>query len=304
VLVRKFSIYIFAILFLNGLFSCSEKKVDTSMIVTPIDSVTVLCDPSWESILRTFIVSYEGLNPHRKVLLLVKPEAECVHDLLNDRYRTVFVSRDFSVSELEIISKKQWHISNDSLCYDGLAWIVPKSFPKDSISVSELKELFQTGSFNGTTYSMQLNSSGSSVANYLTTMFGMPPSSKHIFTGGNDEAIIQSVQQHSNVVGCLSSSWLVNLKDKKHHEYFDAVKVLKVSKTSISEAYSPFQNDLALGTYPFKRVMRVLNHDANTGLGTAFASFFIHNRGQRIFLKAGLLPFKMPAREVELKINS
>ncbi len=303
--MHKFLSYIVGVLFLSSVFSCSEKNIETAQYTdVPVDSVTVLCDPSWESILRTFIVSYEALNPHRKVLLLVKPEAECINDLLNDRYRTVFISRDFTTAEQEIISKKQWHMANDSLCFDGLAWIVPKSFFKDSISVTELKGLFQTGMLNGTSYSMQLNSSGTSVANYLTTMFGVPPSTKHIYTGGSDEAIIQTVKQHTNVVACLSSSWLVNLKDKKHQEYYSSIKVLKVNLTNSDEAYSPFQNDLALGTYPFKRVLRVLNHDANTGLGTAFASFFIHNRGQRIFLKAGLLPYQMPARELELKIKS
>jgi len=268
-------------------------------VAVQIDSATVLCDPSWEGILRTFIATYEGLNKNKKIILLVKPEAACVSDLLNDRYRTVFVSRDLSAQEKEVMQKKQWRIKTDTLCYDGLTWIAPISFPKDSLTIDEIKELFRTGNYNGNTYSIQLNSSGSSVANYLTNFFGVPPSTAHIYTGGSDETILKSTQTHTNALACISSSWLVNLEDKKHRDYLASIKVLKISKSSHDQAYSSFQNDLALGTYPFKRTLLVLNHDANIGLGTAFASFLIGNRGQRVFLKAGLLPYKMPAREVE-----
>jgi phosphate transport system substrate-binding protein len=278
--------------------SCNTKQ-DVHSESVKIDSVVVLCDPSWESILRTFITTYEGLNRNKKIILFVKPETECVSDLLNDRYRTVFVSRDLTTQEKEVMKKKQWRIKNDTLCYDGLTWIAPISFPKDSLTIDEIKELFQTGTYNGNSYSIQLNSSGSSVANYLTNFFGMPPSTAHLYIGGSDEAILKSVKAHSNALACISSGWLVNLEDKKHRDYLSSIKVLKISKSAHDLAYSSFQNDLALGKYPFKRTLLVLNHDAPTGSGTAFASFLIGNRGQRVFLKAGLLPYKMPAREVE-----
>ena len=288
--------FIVCILFI----SCSNNKENTTVVQT-FDTVTVLCDPSWENCIRTFIKTYEGLNPHRKVLLIVKPESECISDLLNGRYRTIFVSRDLTLKEKEYVIQKRWSIRNDSLCYDGLTWIAPKSFPKDSLTVAEIKELFQSGMLYGSYYTIQLNGKGSSVANYLTSYLGIPPATNHIYTGGDDIAIIKSVQSHSTALACISSSWLVNLENKVHRDYLSSIKIIKISVTAKSQAYSPFQNDLALGTYPFKRVLRVLNQDANAGLGTAFASFFIHNRGQRLFLKEGLLPYQMPTREIEIK---
>lgn len=296
-----FKYVLFSFVCLLGI-SCSNSKDNTTQ-TTVLDTVTVLCDPSWENCIRTFIKTYEGLNPHRKVLLLVKPESDCISDLLKGNYLTVFVSRDLSPQEKEYVIQKRWSIKNDSLCYDGLTWIAPKSFPKDSLTIAETKALFQSGMLDGISYTIQLNGKGSSVANYLTSYFGVPPSTKHIYAGGDDVAIIKSVQSHSNALACISSSWLVNLEDKKHRDYLSSIKIIKIGATAESQAYSSFQNDLALGTYPFKRVLRVLNQDANSGLGTAFASFFIHNRGQRLFLKEGLLPYRMPAREIELKNN-
>jgi phosphate transport system substrate-binding protein len=286
---------------LSAVTSCENKPPEASGYVAEKDSFIILCDPSWESIIRSFIITYEGLNAHQSIQLLVKPESECIQAILQNTYTTVFVSRSFSKEESTFLEHNQWTIENDTLCYDGLAWIVPRSFPKDSVTVAEIEELFTSGSFQGQLYSIQLNSSGSSVANYLSAYFGVPPSVKHIYTGGTDEEILNRIAQSNQSLACISSSWLVNLEEPKHRSYLSAVKLLKIISPKDHKAYSPFQNDLALGMYPFKRVLRVLNHDARSGIGTAFASFLIHERGQRAFLKAGLLPFKIPGREVEFK---
>jgi phosphate transport system substrate-binding protein len=283
-------------------FSCSNNKnnnnerVVTSAVIT--DSITILADPSWKQILQTLITTYEGLNPTKKIILMVKPESECIQDILSDSFRIAFVTRDFSVEEKKFLEAKQWHVRNDTLCYDGITWIVSKSFPADSISVAEVKTLFQTGQFKGVQYTLQLNDIGSSVANYLRAYFGNPISTQHIYKGGQDQEIINSVKGRTTTMGCISSSTLVNLKNKTNRSNLESIKILKINTSEDTLAYSSFQNDLALGTYPF---IRVLNHDAPSGLGTAFASFIIHNRGQRLLLKEGLLPFKMPAREIELK---
>jgi len=286
---------------LSAVSSCENKPPETSDDIAEKDTFTILCDPSWESIIRSFIVTYEGLNAHQSIQVLVKPESECIQELLTNRHSTVFVSRSFSKEENIFLEHNQWSIDDDTLCYDGLAWIVPRSFPRDSVTVQEIQELFERGTFQGQSYSILLNSSGSSVANYLSTYFGVPPSVKHIYTGGSDEEILNRITQSNQSVACISSSWLVNLEEPKHRSYLSAVKLLKIISPKDHKAYSPFQNDLALCMYPFKRVLRVLNHDARSGLGTAFASFLLHERGQRAFLKAGLLPFKIPGREVEFK---
>ncbi|MBC7450651.1 MAG: substrate-binding domain-containing protein [Cytophagales bacterium] len=295
----QFLLLVSLILFI-GFSSCESEQRNVSAVVSK-DTVTVLCDPSWQPIIQSFINTYEGLNAHRVVKLIVKSEAECINDLLNKKYKTVFVSRNFTLEEQNLIQEQQRVIKNDSLCYDGLAWIVPETFPKDSATLSELKTLFSTGTLDGSSYSIQLNSTGSSVANYLTGYFGMPPSTKHIFRGGSDEEMLASIREHASSIACISSYWLVDLENVKHRAYLSSIKVLKVIRPEDHKSYLPFQDDLALNAYAFKRVLRVLNNDANSGLGTAFVSFLMSDRGQRLFLKSGLLPYKMPSREIEFK---
>ncbi|WP_299252550.1 substrate-binding domain-containing protein [uncultured Cytophaga sp.] len=281
--------------------SCSKQEVKEGQIESKKERIEIVCDPSWELILRTFISTYEGLNPTREVELSIKPESECIEDVLNGKNVTAFVSRELNTAERNFVTSQKWNVYIDTICYDGITWIVPKSFPEDSLSLSQVKELFLTGMLKGKSYSIQLNDIGSSIANYLIKDFGKPTSIKHIYKGGSDAEIIASVQTHNSSIGCISSSTLVNLENKKNRANLESIKILKISSTKNEPAFSSFQNDLALGRYPFIRVLRVINHDAQTGLGTAFVSFMKHNRGQRLILKEGLLPFRMPGREVEMK---
>jgi len=45
----------------------------------------------------------------------------------------------------------------------------------------------------------------------------------------------------------------------------------------------------------------VINREYFSGLGTGFAQFIAGEKGQRIFLKSGLVPAQMPIRLVEVK---
>jgi phosphate transport system substrate-binding protein len=294
-------IIVFCFFLFVCLFTACKNKQNNEEVSIPRDTFTVLCDPSWESVIKSFIHTYEALNPQRSVQLIVKPESLCIQDLLANTHSVVFVSRSFNPDELAFLQRNQWEIANDTLCYDGLAWIAPKSFPADSLSVQEIKELFLKGRFRGEIYSIELNNAGSSTANYLTSLMGVPASFSHIEKGGCDEDILKHIIENKQSIGCISSSLLVNMKNPSHRSYLSSVKLLKIIKDKDRIAYSPFQNDLALNMYPFRRVLRVLNHDSKSGLGTAFAAFLRHDRGQRAFLKAGFLPYKMPAREIEFK---
>ena len=83
------------------------------------------------------------------------------------------------------------------------------------------------------------------------------------------------------------------------------IKVVAVSAksnpSSSEDYYQPFQGYLAQGTYPLRRNLYIISREARAGLGTGFASFVASDKGQRIFLKSGLLPATMPIRLVSVK---
>ena len=69
-------------------------------------------------------------------------------------------------------------------------------------------------------------------------------------------------------------------------------------------AYAPYQAYLQLKKYPLARMLYIVSGEARSGLGTGFASWALSEKGQRIVLKAGLLPATMPVRVVQINTRS
>jgi phosphate transport system substrate-binding protein len=65
-------------------------------------------------------------------------------------------------------------------------------------------------------------------------------------------------------------------------------------------AFFPSQGTLADRSYPLRRQVVMVLAEGKSGLGTGFVSFVANHKGQRIILKLGLAPQKIPAREVEI----
>ena len=67
-----------------------------------------------------------------------------------------------------------------------------------------------------------------------------------------------------------------------------------------STHFKPYQAYLALKYYPLSRRITILSREARAGLGNGFMAFVRSEGGQRIVLKAGLVPVTMPLRIVQI----
>jgi phosphate transport system substrate-binding protein len=79
------------------------------------------------------------------------------------------------------------------------------------------------------------------------------------------------------------------------------VNVLAVKNLSGGSYYMPSQNNIAEGKYPLARDLYIINGQGFTGLGMGFASFVAGDIGQRIILKSGLLPERIPGRKINIR---
>ena len=61
------------------------------------------------------------------------------------------------------------------------------------------------------------------------------------------------------------------------------------------------KNNIAEGKYPLARDLYIVNGQGYSGLGMGFSSFVAGDIGQRIILKSGLLPAKIPSRRITIR---
>ena len=84
-------------------------------------------------------------------------------------------------------------------------------------------------------------------------------------------------------------------------KFVDNVNVLAVKGLKSDGYYTPSQNNIAEGKYPLARDLYIINCEGFSGLGMGFASFVAGDIGQRIILKSGLLPIRIPTRKFTVK---
>ena len=79
--------------------------------------------------------------------------------------------------------------------------------------------------------------------------------------------------------------------------------VSREEKTTEQNSYKPFQAYMALGDYPLMRDVYVILTDPRSGLASGFSTFLASDRGQRIILRAGLMPATQNVRIVNVRDN-
>jgi phosphate transport system substrate-binding protein len=118
------------------------------------------------------------------------------------------------------------------------------------------------------------------------------------FAVESNEDVVDYVKKDPNAVGLIGSSWISDCDDSVANHFLGSIKVVAIGNED--EHYQPYQAHIAQKLYPLTRDVVINSREPRSGLGTGFTSFVAGDKGQRIVLKAGLVPVTMPVRIVEI----
>ena len=102
------------------------------------------------------------------------------------------------------------------------------------------------------------------------------------------------------MIGVIGINWIFQ-PPLDLQEIVNNVNVLAVKGINKSDYIFPTQDNLAQGKYPLARDLYIVNCQGYSGLGMGFASFLSGERGQRIILKSGLVPERIPSRKIVIR---
>jgi phosphate transport system substrate-binding protein len=141
----------------------------------------------------------------------------------------------------------------------------------------------------------------SSTVRYMKELSGTKElPSKGIFSFKTNEEVIQFVSENEGMIGVIGVNWLME-PSLKMRPIVDKINILNVKGIGKTDYFAPTQNNLAERKYPLSRDLYIINCQGYSGLGMGFASFIAGEVGQRITLKSGLLPVKMPGRNIKVR---
>jgi phosphate transport system substrate-binding protein len=313
--LKKLSINLFlfsAILF----YSCNTNQVKTLEETATRGNIKIAVDHSYQLLSEAEIYTFEAIYKSATIHPFYLTEDSILKLFLNDSVRLMITSRKLTENEEAYLKQKTIYPRTAKIAYDAVALIINKSNPDSEIHYNSIKDIFtgKTSTWKQINPTSQLNdikvvfdNPGSNNVRFIMNKFDIKASlPKYCYSvSGNDE-VISYVENHPNAIGLISVNWISDPQDSISHAFLDKIKVVSVSSEYNSEAnefFSPHPGFIANSSYPFIREVYAISRETFYGLGSGFISFVAGEKGQRIILRAGMVPATMPVRLIEIKNN-
>ena len=243
-------------------------------------------------------------------------EQEAVERLMKLETWLAFTTRNFTAKEKKNLQDRKYIPRAIPIAYDGLAIIVNNSNPDSCITikdfcrvlrgeVSQWKELYPKSKLGEIDVVFD-NPLSSTVRWCVDSLLGGQQfSAKNIGAVKTSAAVIDYVENHPNSLGIIGSNWLNDKRDTTNVTFKKNITVMGVSKldsATLANSWKPYQYYLYNGNYPLIRTIYALLNEPRSGVPTGFVHFCQLPRGQKIILRAGLLPrtANMNIREVNI----
>ncbi len=290
-------------------FSCREKDKHGNIVDTPTSgTITIAVDESLKPLIEAEVMAFEGIYRNAHIKAVYTSETDAINMLIQDSARLAIVTRKLTDKEKEPFAKIQIKPDQVNVGSGAVALILNKGNKDSLIRVTQLKEIL-TGkitkwsqinhSKNDSPIEVIFDNPASGIARFLKDSIGggqaLPP---NCFAVNNNEAVIDYVSKKSNAIGLIGSEWIADSSDAQANRFLSTIRVAALAGDSTY--FLPYQAYIALKQYPLCRSTFMLSREARAGLGNGFIAFVSGEKGQRIFLKAGLVPATMPVRIVEI----
>lgn len=315
--INVFNTFVGLTLILGLFASCKDKPKNGRTDTYSSGTIKFVSDESFSPIIDEQREIFEFVYPKAKLVPIYTNELDGVNMLMKEQVYLAITSRNFTDKEVTNLEARRFQPIAIPLAFDGLALIVNNSNPDTIISVNDIKQILsgKVAKWKALYPNSKLDSievafdnKQSSTVHYCvdSLLGGKPINSPNIYAVDKSAEVIDFVEKHPNAIGIIGSNWLNDKRDTTNVTFKRNIRVMGVSRihpATVESSWKPYQYYLWNGNYPLVRTIYALLNDPRHGLPWGFANFMsADSRGQRIFFKAGLLPYRgnMTVREVSV----
>jgi phosphate transport system substrate-binding protein len=297
--MSRFNVYLVLVLFVFLFFNCKKddnKAVNEETILK--GKVTIYVDETITPIVEDQVMVFEGTYD-AKLNLVSKSESEILNSLFDKSAGIAVIARNLTKKELNVFEQRKILPKITKFAIDGIAFVSNKSSNDTLIALKDVIGFMKgerSSKIKGLVFDNP-NSSTVSYMNNLAGLIGLPE--KDVYTFKTNNEVLKFVSENNGMIGVVGVNWL-SQPNASMESVIKNTNILSVKGLDKEGYYPPSQNNFAEGTYPLLRDLYIVNCQGYSGLGMGFASFVAGDIGQRIVLKSGLLPYKIPTRNLNI----
>lgn len=274
-------------------WACKNNSKTETQDTILTGNISIYIDQSVFPIVEDEVMVFEN-SYQAKLNLTPTSEIECINALTTGKTKVLVLPRKLTEQEHKIFSKSKVTPTETPFATDGIALISNQK--NDSlISLTEIKNVLKNNPSK--IKGLVFDNANSSTINYLMKLAGVQDFPKDkVFTLKTNEEVVKYVSENQGLIGVVGLNWLTQ-PSAEIQSLIDKVYPMYLQHTD-GKYYYPSQENLAAKKYALARDLYIINCQGYDGLGTGFASFVAGEIGQRIVLKSGLAPTRIPSRKI------
>lgn len=280
---------------------CNQKSKNEAESETILKgSLDITVDETIKPIVEDMVAVFEGTYYEAKIAIKPKSEAELINDLLNQKAKVVVTTRELTTVEKARFEKSKINPRVTPFATDAIAFVTNKGNNDTLIALKTVIDFLQGKSDSGIK-GLVFDNPNSSTVRYMKDLAKVKElPSKNVFSFKTNDEVIKFVSENDGMIGVVGVNWLYQ-PSPNMLDIIKRINVMSVKGLNGDGYYNPTQNDLGEKKYPLARDLFIINCQGYTGLGMGFSSFISGDIGQRIVLKSGLLPVRMPGRNLKIR---
>lgn len=283
--------------------SCKDHRQELSS--PTLGEVTIACDRQMKALLTQQEEMFEHHYKYAKVNMVYGSETDIFKWLGNDSIKTIAAFRPLTEGEHRYFNSIQIHPREFPFATGSLALLAHKDAPDSALIYESFIGLCKGDSSVASSFTtVVVEDAASGIARILLDKTGQDRFSDRVFTLPDKETIFQYLQSRKEAIAVVDWADYSDSDDRLRQQELENVKILGLTrpKDSLQMGFlRPDQYNLQDHKYPLTRKLYFISVSGRSDLGLGFASFVSGEIGQRILLKAGLLPEYQAERWIELK---
>jgi phosphate transport system substrate-binding protein len=276
-------------------------------------SIWMVADDAYQPMVDAEIKVYEALYQGTTIHVKYETEDSVFKDLMAyDTLRLAIASRKLTKQEEDYFHAKTYEPEEVKIATDAVALIVNNSNPDSLFTLKMIRDIFtgKDSTWDAVNPKSKLgaitvvfdheNSSNSRYINENILKGQKFPS--YCFAVHGNSQVIDYVNKHPGAMGIIGINWVSDTYDSTVMKFLSQVHIVGLStkdNPALEDYYQPYQAYMKMDNYPLCRDVYIIKTEPRMGLGTGFTSFVAGDKGQRIILRAGLLPATIPTRVVK-----
>lgn len=275
--------------------ACTNRATERPHDTPTSGAISIAVDESLLPVIDAEVNAFEAIYRDAHITVYPVSEAEAIRLLMNDSVRLAVLTRPLNEEEKQHIKNQRITPHDKTVARESIAIILNPAATDSAFTQAQLTSLL-SGEGN---HRIVFDDANSGVVRYVRDSFlsgrGFPSSA---YALKSSEAVIDYVSKQKDAVGLIGGAWIGDRDDSTTNKFLGSIRVAAIEHHG--EFYQPYQAYVARKLYPLTRNIVMCSREARSGLGSGFMSFVAGDKGQRVILKAGLLPVTMPIRVVEI----